>query len=472
MTLKTLKAAYDVIIVGAGPAGLAAAAMTSNAGLATLLLDENPSPGGQIYRAVTTTPLAIKSILGSDYWRGAALVEATVASSAHIVQGATVWSLDRDLVVGVSGGGAARLVQARQVIIATGAQERPFPIPGWTLPGVMTVGAAQTLLKTSGLVPQGRTVIAGLGPLLWLYAAQALRASGEIVAILDTTPRANWLATLPHTPGFLLSSLWSKGLAMMREVRKRVPVVRGVTALASEGDQAIQRVSYTTGAGANVQMDVDTLLLHQGVVPNVNLAMAAGVEHHWDAAQLCWSPRVDEFGRSPMAGILVAGDGAGIGGAAAAAECGRLAAIAVLRALGRGDAAPDEQSIRQALRRHRLGRRFIDALFRPAQQFRVPADETIVCRCEEVTAGQIRQTATALGCEGPNQMKAFLRCGMGPCQGRMCGLSVTELIAQARGTAPADVGYFRLRPPVKPIALAELAEMPADESAVKAVVRL
>ena len=96
--------------------------------------------------------------------------------------------------------------------------------------------------------------------------------------------------------------------------------------------------------------------------------------------------------------------------------------------------------------------------------------ETLVCRCEDVTAKQIAD-AIALGCPGPNQMKAFLRCGMGPCQGRLCGLTVTELLAQARGVSPAEIGYYRLRPPVKPVTLGELAGLPTNEAAVKAVVR-
>jgi NAD(P)H-nitrite reductase large subunit len=116
------------------------------------------------------------------------------------------------------------------------------------------------------------------------------------------------------------------------------------------------------------------------------------------------------------------------------------------------------------------GRAFLDAYYQPMSQFRRPIGNTIVCRCEEVTAGQIIDTV-ALGCNGPNQMKAFLRCGMGACQGRLCGLTVTELIAHARGVAPQATGYYRIRPPVKPITLAELAQLPKNESALRSVSR-
>jgi NADPH-dependent 2,4-dienoyl-CoA reductase/sulfur reductase-like enzyme len=471
MTSGGLERAYDVVIVGAGPAGLAAAAVTAGAGLSVLVLDENATPGGQIYRAITRTPLKHRAILGADYWHGSALVEAADRSGAQIANGALAWSLDRDLEIGISHAGATQMIRARRVILATGALERPFPIPGWTLPGVMTVGAAQTLLKASGLVPEGRTVIAGMGPLLWLLAAQLLRAGGRIDAILDTTPRSGYLIALRHAPAFALSPLLVKGLRLMLEVRAKVEVISGVSVLAAEGDHKVRAVRFARGSGSSTRrLEIDQLLLHQGVVPNVNLAMSAGVAHRWDQLQACWSPVLDGFGNTSVSGIAIAGDGAGIAGARAAEERGRLAAIGVVRALAASAPIIDEQGVRQALNGHERGRSFIDTLFQPPGHFRVPEGDTIVCRCEEVTARQIQETA-ALGCEGPNQLKAFLRCGMGPCQGRLCGLTVTELIAKARGMTPEAVGYFRLRPPIKPIPLAELAQLPASEGAIKAVVR-
>jgi NADPH-dependent 2,4-dienoyl-CoA reductase/sulfur reductase-like enzyme len=471
MTTAPRRDRYDVVVIGAGPAGLAAAATSAKAGLSTLMLDENVGPGGQVWRAIASTPVIERDCLGADYWAGGDLVEEMRASGAEIVQRATVWSLDRNLEIGVSVGGASAFIKARRVIVATGALERPFPIPGWTLPGVMTAGAAQTMLKSSALVPDGRTVIAGQGPLLWLLAAQILRLGGRIDRILDTTERGNYFSALPHAFAFLTSPYFAKGLALMREVRAKVPVVSAVSELAAAGDGQLATVSYVAG-GRRETMPADLLLLHQGVVPNVNLAMAAGVEHRWDERQLCWSPVLDLSGGSSIDGIAIAGDGAGIGGAEAAVFRGRLAARAAIDVLAPAAAAKSVSmaALRAGLVRAERGRAFLDTLFRPAPRFRIPSGDTVVCRCEEVTANDILDSV-AIGATGPNQLKAYRRTGMGPCQGRLCGLTVTELMAQARGKSPEEIGYYRLRAPVKPITLAELAAVPKTEADVKAVVR-
>ncbi|BAM88194.1 opine oxidase subunit A [Bradyrhizobium oligotrophicum S58] len=457
---------YDVVVIGAGPAGLAATATVADAGLSTLLLDENAGPGGQVWRAINSTPVKTEALLGTDYWSGAGIAKAASESDAEIIHRATVWSLDRNLELGISVGGGSAFIKARRVIIATGAQERPFPIPGWTLPGVMTAGAAQTMLKSSGLVPDCPAVIAGQGPLLWLLAAQILRLGGRIDRVLDTTPRANYIAALPHAFAFMTSPYFLKGLAMMREVKAKVQVVKGVTELSASGDGKLASVTYVA-AGPRETIPADLLLLHQGVVPNVNLAMAAGVEHRWNELQLCWTPVLDADGNSSIPGIAIAGDGAGIGGAQAAVWRGRIAAVSAIKALRPAAKVIDYSS---QLKRAERGRAFLDVLFQPAKQFRIPQGDTIVCRCEEITAKDVLDSV-AIGATGPNQLKAYRRTGMGPCQGRLCGLTVTELMAEARGKSPQEIGYYRLRAPVKPIMLSELANLPKNEDATKAVVR-
>ena len=468
---NTLDERYDVAVVGAGPAGLAAATVCAQAGLRCVLFDEQQHPGGQIYRGITNSPFTRGAVLGADYWRGAALVRAALDSGTHYAPGATVWGLLRPNEIAVSIDGVTRQIRAARIILATGAIERPFPIEGWTLLGVMTAGAAQILLKTSGLAPAGRTVLAGCGPLLWLLAWQYLNAGVRLDAILDTTASANWSRASRHAAAFAASPYLAKGVRLMLAVRRAIRVIGGVVEIKAEGGDRVEAVSYRTRRGGVERLPADTLLLHQGVVPNVNLALSANVAHRWSDTQLCFVPRLDQYGVSEVPHVAIAGDGAGIAGAEAAEARGRLAGIAALRALtGKDLLAKEERIARSALRRYERGRVFLDLLYQPAAEFRRPRGDVVVCRCEEITARQILETV-ALGCPGPNQMKAFLRCGMGPCQGRFCGLTVTEMIAHARGVPHDKVGYYRLRPPVKPVTLGEIAGLPTNEAAVKAVAR-
>ena len=470
----------DVAVIGAGPAGLGAATVAAAIGLRVTVLDEQRGVGGQVHRGITASPLARPESLGADYWAGGALVRAFERSGARHVPGASVWSLTRDddgtLALAVSrgppGAPSTSVVRARAVIAATGALERPVPVPGWTLPGVMSVGAAQVLLKTSGMVAQRGTVVAGAGPLVWQYAWQCLHAGGAIDAILDTTPSGRVASALRHLPGFLASRYLGKGLALMRDVRARVRVVEHVDRVEALGDDRVAGVRYAVD-GAVHTLDGDTLLLHQGVVPHLNLALAAGADVAWNDAQACFEPIVDAWGGSTLPGLWIAGDAAGIAGADAAGPRGALAALAAANALGRVDAAERDRKarpFRAALARAMRGRALLDALYRPSEAFRIPNDGTIACRCEEVTAGRVVEAARA-GAVGANQAKALTRCGMGACQGRYCGLTVNALIAQACSLAPGDVGLFRQRFPVRPVTLGELASLPGSPRADEAVVR-
>ncbi|RZS74142.1 NADPH-dependent 2,4-dienoyl-CoA reductase/sulfur reductase-like enzyme [Phyllobacterium myrsinacearum] len=477
---------YDLVIVGAGPAGLAAAAEANQLGLTTLLADENISPGGQIYRAITTTPVKRRSVLGSAYWKGLALVHDLEKYVVDYTARTVVWSVEPALddtgkliepthfEVGLSQTGKARLIRARRLILATGAIERPVPVPGWTLPGVMTAGAAQIALKSSGLVPEGRTIIAGSGPLLLLLADQLKRSGANIVAVLETTPRGNFTAALPQLADFLSSTYALYGLKLLAKSRFSLPMRRKVSDLSIIGSDCVQRIDFNDN-GISRSIECDQVLLHHGIIPNINMASALGCELFWDESVHAWTPVVDDWLESSVAGIGIAGDGAGIAGAPSAAVRGKMAAIAAAAALGRIDVASRNTMSRplkkQAVRLAR-GRAFIDRLFCPTQPMLRPTDpSTIICRCEEVRAQQIRDVVNDLNVQGPNQLKAYLRTGMGPCQGRMCGSSIIELIAEQRGVPVHEVGHLHLRMPIKPITLEEIASMPQSQAAKNAVMR-
>lgn len=454
----------DLAIVGAGPAGLGAAATASQLGLDAVILDEQARAGGQIYRNVTDCHGAVRRILGSDYGHGAALVVA--ADAVERLDRATVWQVMADREVCYARDGVAQTIGAKRIVLATGALERPVPVPGWTLPGVMTVGGGQTLLKGGAMVPNGRVVLAGGGPLLLLVATQYLRAGVEIAAIVEMVPFGNHLRAMRHLPAALgaLDDL-KQGLGFMRAIhRAGIKVYRRAHSLRAEGEDRVEGLSFTCG-GRRIKVPCAVLMLHHGVVPNVQITRALGLEHDWDPNQRCWRPRTDAWGETECEGTFVAGDGGGIVGAGASEAQGRLAVLRAAEQDGVIDRAALDRlakPARAALARHLRIRPLLDSLYAPPGELLRPPDETIVCRCEEVTAGQIREVA-GMGCQGPNQAKAFVRCGMGWCQGRFCGLTVSEILADVRGTSLSQTGYFRLRPPVKPVSLGELASM-ADES--------
>lgn len=452
--------AVDVVVVGAGAAGMAGAVALAGLGLQVVLLDEQGSPGGQIYRGITLAPLSRRDLLGPDYAHGNVLAQALALSSVRYEKGAAVWQVTRDHQVSYLRDGRLHTLQAKAVLLATGAMERPFPIPGWTLPGVMSAGAAQILLKSAGLAPSEPVVLAGCGPLLYLLGWQYLRAGVPIKALVDTTrPEDYWRARRHLFAALRAWPYLRKGLELMRSLRSaHIPHYTAAEQLAVEGDEAATALTFTI-AGKAQRIDSRCVLLHQGVVPNIQFSQSLRARHYWDADQLCFSPVVDAWGELDVPGIFAAGDGAGIGGAQAAALQGELAGLGIARRLGAIE--PGQRDPRAATLRERLAlnlriRPFLDALYQPREENRIPADNVMVCRCEEVTAGDLRKFV-ALGCAGPNQAKSFGRCGMGPCQGRMCGLTVTEVIAKARGVTAEEVGYYRIRPPIKPITLGELA---------------
>lgn len=453
---------YDLAIIGAGPAGMAAAATACAHGLNVALLDEQPRPGGQIYRDVERVDGARSAILGADYRAGGSLAQELRAAKATYLPSSVVWAIEEGFQISYTHEGRGAQLSASRILLATGALERPMPLPGWTLPGVMTVGAAQILLKQSGLLAR-RAVLVGSGPLIYLVAAQMVRAGTPPLALVETQPRGAAIhAALRHAGSALRGWRYlAKGLGLIAEIR-RAGVQRhvGASGLAVIGKDRAEGLRFAC-TGQTHEIACDTVLLHHGVVPNTQAARALGVAHAWDAAQHCFVPCADAWGATDMAGVLVAGDGAGIGGAEAADASGRLAALRVGHDLGLLSDRALETAARplRALRARALAARpLLDEAYPPCPEALSPADETIVCRCEEVTAGAVRGYAR-LGCVGPNQAKAFGRVGMGPCQGRYCGLTVTGLLAAANGQSHDETGYFRIRAPLKPITLGELAEV-------------
>jgi len=332
----------------------------------------------------------------------------------------------------------------------------------------MTAGAVQILLKSAALTADEPLVLAGSGPLLYLLAEQCLAAGARLAAILDTTSAENERAALALLPAAVLKGglpYLRKGLKLRAAIRRSgVPWFQRVTKLRIEGTEQVTGVSFES-RGRSQHLRTRLVALQEGVIPAQQMTRSLGLDHEWDPVVRCFRPVLDAWGNSSIEGILVAGDGAGIGGARAAEHAGSLAGLDILHRLGRIDGAARDRlagADRRGLAAHLAIRAFLDRLYAPRDEILRPADGVTICRCEEITAGAVRRVA-AQGCQGPNQAKSFLRCGMGPCQGRLCGPTVTEVMADALGLPPAQIGYYRIRPPLKPVTLGELAAMDAAE---------
>jgi NADPH-dependent 2,4-dienoyl-CoA reductase/sulfur reductase-like enzyme len=470
MTMPIDKASERrVVIVGAGPAGVRAAETLVAAGIAPVVVDEAPRAGGQIYRQ----PPADAGFARSK--RTLYGMEASKADAVHSTMAGMLSKLDYRPDTLVWGCGAARLdtlhagrqrtVPYSHLLIATGATDRILPFPGWTLPGVYTLGAAQIALKSQGCAIGRRVVLAGTGPLLYLVAYQYAKAGAQVEAVLDTNPFTRQCAATPRLlrqPSTFAKGLYYVGWLAARGVR----IERGVTLLRATGDRAVQAMTYRDGA-REMTIPCDAVGFGYGLRSETQLADLAGCRFRFDLLNRAWLPERDKAGRSSVPGVYLAGDGAGIAGADAAELAGRRAALAMLEDLGQQTANAQVSKLDRQLAsiaEFRIGLE---------QAFALPAgcasnwpDDMTVCRCEEIDAGNLRRCIRGGEATEINRLKALTRVGMGRCQGRMCGAAAAELLSAETGKPIAEVGRLRGQAPVKPVPLSIALMAEVDEAAV------
>lgn len=453
----------SIAVIGAGPAGISVAVTLAERGLQVTLFDEQQSLGGQIYRNIEQiTELNLKR-LGSDYRLGRDIAETarllTRTGQIDYRPKAVIWGIDGQRLINWRVGSTTYSKEFDQIVLATGAIERPFPVPGWELPRVLTAGAAQILLKSGGPA-LSNAVLIGAGPLLYLVASQLIKFGSPPKALIETQTFSDQIKAARFLkPNQTSTSYVLKGLKLLTEIhRAGVPRYTGaknvsIEAQGDELDVRFERGSSTQGIRGS------HALLHLGVVPNTQLSRAVDIEHQWDKQNACFNPVSAKDGRAVGAdNIWIAGDGAGIMGADVARLSGEIVGISLSKSLGHaldGDLQRFDELIRKR-EEYAPMRRFLDRAYHPPKWVLNPPDETLICRCEEIHAADIRR-AVDEGAQGPNQAKAFTRAGMGNCQGRYCGLTVTNIIAAESGDEPGEVGYYRIRSPIKPITLKELA---------------
>lgn len=453
----------NVLIIGGGPAGMSAAVAAATHGLNCTIIDESFALGGQIYRKPTNPARA-----PAPHPRGENLRTevARLADRISVRNGAAVWGIFDGLHVAVASDDRTELLQPQAIILAPGAHELVPPFPGWTLPGVMTPGAAQVLVKTMGVAPGERVLIAGTGPFLLAVACQLIDAGVHVVSVLEASPRLPWLMLPLH--GLRTPEILAEGRAYLAKLaRARVPIRYGRIVVAAHGDAALSAVEH---AAVDAQWfpekdrveteQVDTLLVGYGFVPRVQLAQMAGCALELRPAVGGWVPLRDHNLATTVPGIFAAGDGAGVAGSLAAALEGQLAGVAAARFLGATDAATLDaarQLSERELARLRPLRNALDQIsaLQPGLASLV-RDDTIICRCEEVTWGEARAAIDA-GSTSYRSLKTTSRAGMGACQGRFCWPFLSRLVAAETKCPLADIGPPSVRPPLTPVTLAALA---------------
>lgn len=446
----TMPGAESVVIVGAGPAGIRAAETLVKAGIRPVVIDEGAKAGGQIYRrppaAGFTRPP--EKLYGSEARKAVALHalfdRMVAAGEIDYHPQSSVLAVAGNLLQALASGGRRDFTYDR-LILATGAMDRLAPVPGWQAPGVYSLGATQIALKAQGVALGRRIVLAGSGPLLTLVAVQLLNAGAEIAAILDTSSYGDQMAGLPGMmarPGLVL-----RGLRMRAKLGRLYHA--GVRLDGIETDECGPvGMRWRDARGRTHFTECDMVGLGWHLRAETQLAGLAGCTFHYDRNWAQWLPRTDRMGRAAD-GLYLAGDALRILGADGAEVAGRLAAAACLAdmALPSPDVAAD---LRRLARCERFARAMARAFPWPGEIVRAVPDETIVCRCEGVTAGQLRESVAYGGGEA-NRVKSLARVGMGRCQGRYCQLAGAELIADKAGIEVCDAGRLREQAPVRPL---------------------
>lgn len=447
-----------VVIVGAGPAGTRCAEALVSAGLRPIVIDEGRRDGGQIYRrqpAGFTRDYA--TLYGTEAGKAEALHRAFDALRERIDYrpDTLAWNVAGNEVHVVSGA-RSEAVAFDALIVCAGATDRLMPVKGWNLAGTYSLGGAQIALKSQACAIGRRVAFMGTGPLLYLIATQYLKAGAEVAAVLDTSPFRLRLSALPKL--LARPALLRNGLAMTAALRRaNVTLHLGIEPLEIKGTPAdgVTGLAFRDGAGRTHAIDCDAVALGYHLRPETQLADLAQCEFRFDAATRQWVVRLDADGRTSTKSVYLAGDGAYVLGADAAEAAGRLAALAALADLGLPAAREDLEALRATLAKmRRFGEGLARAFPWPASQAARLPDDAVLCRCESVTAGELRGAVRDRGASEANRAKAFTRVGMGRCQGRYCAHAAAEVIAHAAGIPIETVGRLRGQAPVKPFSMA------------------
>ncbi len=457
----------EILVIGGGPAGLSAAIAARLAGGRVTVVDERPMPGGQYFKQIAVEG-AGSPPADPQHEEGARLVDKAHRLGVDIRSGVEIWgAFSRHELIGTAGG-VLRRFNAERLIVATGAYERAVPVPGWTLPGVMTTGAAQTLWRSYRRLAGKRILLAGNGPLNIQVASELLSGGADVAAVVEIAPMTAALS-LPFLIGMLGAAprLLLEGLKY-RAALRHVPIIYGsaVTRIdqVASGRLATHVSAYPSRGGeVERTFEVDAVCFGHGFEPSSEILRALGCRQKFDEGRGQFIVVTDEQGRTSVDGVFGIGDCTGLVGARASLAEGTIAGHAAALELGHRQWAPfaeSEARARYELKRHRRFQKKLWSLYAaPRLGVRLATPDTLICRCEEITLRQIDEALS----DGPlpiGDLKRVTRVGMGPCQGRYCGMILSELVARSHGAALDESMRFAPRMPVKPVAIADIARWP------------
>ena len=440
------------VIVGAGPAGMRAAEQLVAAGERPVVIDEAPLHGGQIYRQPPPQFNRDRSDLyGFEAKKASAVLDRFEALRPQIDYRphTLVWQIESNALQ-LLHAGRSETLPFDALILATGATDRVLPFPGWTLPGAYTLGAAQIALKFQACLIGPRVVFAGTGPLLYLVAWQYASHGGQVAAVLDNAPFGTKLMATPKM--LARPSVAAKGAYFLARLRMAgVSIHNGVSLIRAEGKARVESLTWRA-SGVTHTTPCDAIGSGHGLRSETQLADLAGCAFDYNALEQSWLPTRDATGRSSVRGVYLAGDGAAVLGADAAELSGARAALAALEDFVKPTSMGLASQLERESGAHLRFREGMETAFALPKRWAAEApDDLIVCRCEEITAGELRACVKTTGTREMNRLKALTRIGMGRCQGRMCAPAASRLLADAAGCELKDVGRLRGQAPVKPL---------------------
>jgi len=455
----------DLVVLGAGPAGVAAANVASKEGAEVVIIDENSSAGGQIYRAPPNEFQPQNSFKSDEFREGEKQRNILENSDLTALFKHRVWSVSSDLVVSTVGPNGLSSWHARSLIIANGALERIIPFPGWTIPGVIGLAASTILLKSQYVLPGQSTVVAGCGPLLIAVANGIIKSGGKVSAIIDLNSKSDWIKAFPR----LLSrpDQLFKGMSWFANIMKAgIKLYGGHAVTNTKQVDNVLRISIAPINSAGSILDSknqkivegDCLAIGHGLFPSTEITRLLKAKHIYDPLKGGWVPLIDDDFRSSIPGVYIAGDATGISGAFSAVQKGRIAGMAAVRDLNVMSSQKYKAKIKSELiilkKNENFGKAAVRLMkFRP-ELIQTITSETIVCRCEDVFRSEIDE-AIESGARDLNQLKAWTRCGMGPCQGRTCSEAIEAILASKVGSREL-AGQWTGRTPLRPVPIEQI----------------